>query len=121
MTRTAEPTQRRLAVEADLAVELDGRPVAVGSEGGALVVGFGSVREALRALRALPRPPGHGPAPAAAVLRASGLEAEVRVRGWTVARTGPSVRPSRLAHLLGLGPVRLYPGRVLRAALGRRR
>jgi len=122
--RVAAPAAPRpVVVSADLALEIDGEPARLRSEGETLVAEFAGVRRALRALRTIPFPRGRGRVAvvntAAGQVRALGLDVEVRVRGRTVGRAGPAARPGRLERLLRLGEVEVYPRALARAALRR--
>lgn len=106
--------ERRLAVEADLAVTVEGHEIGVAGYGDLVVVeapSLRAVRALGRGLDALPRPPdGFAGAPPTV---------DVRVRGVSVARIDPGVAPGPLARLLGTAPARPSLGGVLRALLRR--
>jgi len=105
-----------LAVDADLTVEIDGHALSVVGYDDVVAVDFPS----LSALRSLWRSATVETMDAAAVLSSVGLTVELRVRSAPVARVGDAATPSRLAQLLGVGPVELVPDGVL-VALTRRR
>jgi hypothetical protein len=108
---------RRLGVEADLDLTVEGHPVHVAGYGDLLVVdapSFSALRALRRGLDALPDPL------ASAVLGGPGLPpVDVRVRGVSVARIGPDTDPGPAAALLGTAPARPSLGGVVRALLRR--
>ncbi|MFB6303168.1 MAG: hypothetical protein ABEH78_09955 [Haloferacaceae archaeon] len=110
---------RRLAVEADLDVTVEGHRIHVAGYGDLVVVdapSFAAVRALREGVDALPLP---------SVRAATGPANEgeptvdVRVRGVSVARIGPGVDPGPLAALLGTAPARPSFGGVVRALLRR--
>ncbi|WP_227133765.1 hypothetical protein [Halorubellus salinus] len=114
-----------LTVDADLDVEVNGDPVAVTSTEDRVFLEFPSVLAFVRAAR---RPPAVDYRPIDAVLRASDLAVEVRVRHRTVAALGADTRPSLLLRRLGIDPMELRlagafsaVGAGLAAVLGRAR
>lgn len=100
-----------LAVEADLSLAIDGGEARVESTGQRLLVRFASVPDAMRALRGRPTD-GEG---LAALLTATDLTVEVRVRDRTVAIAGADARPGRLSVLLGASPIEVRTGGLLGA------
>jgi hypothetical protein len=104
---------RLLSVEADLTATVDGQEVSVDGYGDRVVVSFPTFRAARRALdgvEALPVPFDSLDAAADA-----GVDVDVRVRGASVARLGPGVRPGPLSRLVGAAPARVSVVGVLRA------
>ncbi|MFB6080129.1 MAG: hypothetical protein ABEJ81_03930 [Haloferacaceae archaeon] len=104
---------RRLAVEADLDVAVDGDRVRVEGDGDLLVIdapSFAAARALHRGVEALP-------APLSAPLLGGGPALDVRVRGTSVARVGPDVDPGPVAALFGTAPARPSLVGVLRALL----
>lgn len=106
-----------LAVEADLAVEIDGHGATVVGYDEVVTVDVPSLPAALSLWRGLPV----DSMDLAAVLASVGLTAELQVRGVPVARVGEDATPSTAARRLGLGSVELVPDGVPLAAVTRRR
>ena len=92
-----------LSVAADnLTLTIEGVDLEVRSTGDRLFVEAATVRDAIRVARNLPGDTdAHGPA---AVLTATDLTTEIRVRGRTVAVIGTDARPGILSHRLGVAP-----------------
>ncbi|OYR44700.1 peptide ABC transporter ATP-binding protein [Halorubrum sp. Hd13] len=89
-------------VTEDLTLTVDGVDLDVRSTGERLFVEVPTVRDAIRVVRRLPEN-GDTRAPAA-LLTATRLTTEVRVRGRTVAVIGADARPGRLSRELGVAP-----------------
>ncbi|OYR39675.1 peptide ABC transporter ATP-binding protein [Halorubrum sp. Ib24] len=89
-------------VTEDLTLTVDGVDLDVRSTGERLFVEVPTVRDAIRVVRRLPEN-GDARAPAA-LLTATRLTTEVRVRGRTVAVIGADARPGRLSRELGVAP-----------------
>jgi hypothetical protein len=106
-----------LSVDADLEVTVDGTTVTVRGYEDLVAVDCPSLPSAVD----LVRRHRSESMDAAAGLASTGLTAEVRVRGVPLARLGDGATPSRLAGMLGLGPVELVPEGLLLAAVTRRR
>jgi hypothetical protein len=109
---------RALAVEADLALAVDGEEISVSGSGSHLVVSVPSIaaaRKALRALDALPT----GFEPAGTRIRDAELSVDVEFEGVTVARLGPYIEPDALSRALGFAPARVWPGALVRAFVRR--
>ena len=102
-------------VKADLELSVDGATATLESSGDRAVVTFGSVRDALRVARARPDDAVDG---LHAVLGATDLTVEVRVRDRVVAVAGPDARPGPLSMLLEVAPAEVRAGAALRAAVG---
>lgn len=115
---------RRVAVEADLDLSVDGEPVRVRGDGDLVVIDAPSLAT-LRAFRAgvdaLPGPVATDGSSASVVAAAAdaGPTVEVRVRGTSVARIVPGGAPGILGTLLGTAPARPQLGGLVRAILGR--
>ena len=89
-------------VTEDLTLTVDGVDLDVRSTGDRLFVEVATVRDALRVARRLPGDSdARGPA---ALLTATDLTTEVRVRGRTVAIVGAAARPGVLSRELGVTP-----------------
>ena len=89
-------------VTEDLTLTVDGVDLDVRSTGDRLFVEVPTVRDAIRVARGLPENgDARGPA---ALLTATGLTTEIRVRGRTVAVIGADARPGRLSRELGVAP-----------------
>jgi len=89
-------------VTEDLTLTVDGVDLDVRSTGERLFVEVPTVRDAIRVARGLPENgDARGPA---ALLTATGLTTEIRVRGRTVAVIGADARPGRLSRELGVAP-----------------
>jgi len=89
-------------VTEDLTLSVDGVDLDVRSTGDRLFVEVPTVRDAVRVARSLPNDgDARGPA---ALLTATDLTTEIRVRGRTVAVIGADARPGRLSRELGVAP-----------------
>jgi hypothetical protein len=89
-------------VTEDLTLSVGGIDLEVRSTGDHLFVEVPTVRDAIRVLRRLPEGgDARGPA---ALLTATDLTTEIRVRGRTVAVIGADARPGILARELGVAP-----------------
>jgi len=89
-------------VTEDLTLTVEGVDLDVRSTGDRLFVEAATVRDAVRVARNLPgATDAHGPA---ALLTATDLTAEIRVRGRTVAVIGADARPGFLSRELGVAP-----------------
>ncbi|MFC7187458.1 peptide ABC transporter ATP-binding protein [Halorubrum yunnanense] len=97
----------------DLTLTVDGVDLEVRSTGDRLFVEVPTVRDAVRVARGLPR---DGDASGlTALLTATDLTTEVRVRGRTVAVIGADARSGRLASELGVAPAEVRIGGALGA------
>jgi len=86
----------------DLTLTVEGVDLDVRSTGDRLFVEAATVRDAVRVARNLPEDTdAHGPT---ALLTATDLTAEIRVRGRTVAVVGADARPGFLSRELGVAP-----------------
>jgi hypothetical protein len=101
-----------LSITTDLTVTINGAEAAVESTGERLFVSFGSLPDALRALRGQPD---GTEGPLATLLETTDLTAEVRVRDRTVAVAGVSARPGVLSRQLGVAPIEVRLGGALGA------
>jgi len=100
----------------NLTLTVDGVELDVHSTGERLFIEAGSVRDAIRALRRVPAGDVRGPA---ALLTATDLTTEFRVRGRTVAVIGADARPGVLSRRLGVAPAEIRTvGAVDAAASG---
>jgi hypothetical protein len=89
-------------VTEDLTLTIDGVDLDVRSTGDRLFVEVATVRDAVRVARGLPRDgDARGPA---ALLTATDLTTEIRVRGRTVAVIGADARPGLISRELGVAP-----------------
>lgn len=115
--RGDEPSgQHALDVSADLTLTLADEDVRVTGYGDLVVVDAPSVRAALGLLR------GADHLPTRAVergLNRGGVTVDVRVRGNSVARAGPGVRPGVVSRALGVDPARVSLGGLVFAVLRR--
>jgi hypothetical protein len=99
---------RRLSVEADLDLTVDGHPVAVRGAGQRLVVEVDSARTAWRLFQS--RRPGRRLARTVTdTLEQFGLDVQVVVGGRHLASVGASAVPDRLTRALGVEGVALTP------------
>ena len=100
----------------DLTLTVEGVDLDVRSTGDRLFVEAATVRDAVRVARSLPEEAdARGPS---ALLLATDLTAEVRVRGRTVALVGADARPGPLSRRMGVAPAELRLAGVLGAASG---
>ena len=100
----------------DLTLTVEGVDLEVRSTGDHLFVEVPTVRDAVRVARSLPADAdARGPS---ALLLATDLTAEVRVRGRTVALVGADARPGPLSRRMGVAPAELRLAGVLGAAAG---
>lgn len=102
-----------LSVATDLTLSVNGAAADVSSTGERLFVAFDSMTDAARALR---RHPEGAATRLAALLTASDLTLEVRVRSRTVAVAGSDARPGPVSRALRSDPVELRLCGVLGAA-----
>lgn len=101
MNRTDARAPLSVATE-DLTLTVEGVDLDVRSTGDRLFVEAATVRDAVRVARNLPEDTdAHGPT---ALLTATDLTAEIRVRGRTVAVVGADARPGFLSRELGVAP-----------------
>ena len=109
-----EPRAPLAITTTDLALTVDGVPLDVRSTGDRLFIEASTVRDAIRVARNLPAAANaEGPA---ALLVATDLTAEFRVRGRTVAVVGADARPGVLSRELGVAPAELRLAGLLGAA-----
>lgn len=101
-----------LSVDTDLTISVKGVDAAVDSTGERLLVQFGSVPDAFRALRN--RPEGAQDR-LGGFLSATDLTAEIRVRDRTVAVAGAEARPGAVSRFVGLDPIEVRIGGALGA------
>ena len=98
--------RRRLAIDADLDLRIDGHPVAVRGSGGTLRVEVDEARTAWRLFQS--HRPGRSLVRAITdTLDVFGVDVDVVVGGRHVARVGADTEPGRLLELLGLPAVEL--------------
>lgn len=107
---------RTLAVEADLVLSVEGHSVSVSGSGKHLTIDIDSIRGAIIVLRSLGSV-SEPVEPLGARFIGADLSADVEVGGVTVARIGPHTEPNALSRVLGISPVRVRPGALVRAAL----
>lgn len=107
-----------LSIEADLTVSVDGRDLAVESEGDRLVVTVPSLRVARRLLSSYRALPLEGRLLDRELDRAD-LTIEVRYGGAVVATAGAGRPSNALGRLLGVEPASVRLGGVLRGLFGR--
>lgn len=100
--RPAAGAAAPLSVETDLTITVDGVEAAVDSTGERLLVRFRSLSDAFRALR---KRPSGGEKPLGALLTATDLTAEIRVRDRIVAVAGADARPGVVSRSLGFDPI----------------
>lgn len=108
--------ERALDVTADLTLSLADTDVHITGSGDLVVVDTPDLRTALKLLR------GTDYLPSQFVERGlarSGVVVDVRVRGGSIARAGPAIRPGLVSRVLGVEPARVNLGGVVSAALGR--
>ena len=99
---------RRLTVDADLDVTVDGHPVAVRGEGTRLTIAVDDSRTAFRLFQA--NRPGRKLVRAVTdTLEQFGIDVEVTVGGRSVLAAGPSAQAGRLATAIGLEAVEITP------------
>ncbi len=111
-----EPRAPLSITTTDLTLTVDGVPLDVRSTGDRLFVEASTVRDAIRVARGLPAA-GNAEGPAA-LLVATDLTTEFRVRGRTVAVVGADARPGVLSRELGVAPAELRLAGLLGAAAG---
>ena len=114
MNRTDARAPLSVATE-DLTLTVEGVDLDVRSTGDRLFVEAATVRDAVRVARNLPGDTdAHGPA---ALLTATDLTAEIRVRGRTVAVIGADARPGFLSRELGVAPAEVRLAGLLGAGV----
>ena len=106
--------RRRLSIDADLDLTVDGHPVAVRGEGQRLVVEVDSAHAAWRLFQSN-RPGRQLVRTVTDTLEQFGLDVQVVVGGRHLASVGAGAVPDRLTRALGIGGVALAPP-VARAA-----
>jgi hypothetical protein len=111
-----------LEVLADLQLAVDGEDIDIRGTGDHIVVDLPSLRAGHRLLSSGPFATDRAETTGRIheVLRVSGLTAEVRLRGDTIARVGAGARPGSLGRFLRLDGVEVRPTRPLRTAIRRR-
>ncbi len=111
-----------LEVLADLQLAVDGEDIDIRGTGDHIVVDLPSLRAGRRLLSSGPFATDRAETTGRIheVLRVSGLTAEVRLRGDTIARIGAGARPGSLGRFLRLDGVEVRPTRPLRTAIRRR-
>ena len=118
---------RRLLVDADLDLSVDGCPVTVRGDGPRVVVDVGDAQTAWKVFGG--RRPGRGAVRGLVdTLERFGVDVEVVLGGRPLASVGPSAVSGRFAEAVGLGGIQIERGaavstalaepRVRRAALG---
>jgi hypothetical protein len=100
-----------LTVQADLSLAIDGGEASIESTGRRVLVQFGSVPDAVRALRNRPADSDG----LSALLTTTDLTVEVRVRDRIVAVVGADATPGPLSRVLGASPVEVRAGGTLGA------
>ena len=103
-----EPPRRRLVVEADLDLTVDGHPVAVRGDGERLTIAVDSAATAARLFRS-GRPGARFVRSVTDTLDALGVDVEVTVGGRSVLAAGPSAQAGRIARAVGLEAVEVRP------------
>lgn len=106
---------RTLDITADLTLRLDDAEVEVRGYGDLVVVDAPTLRTALSLLRSAEALPGEF---VERGLVRGDVALDVRVRGGSIARAGPDVRPGPVSRALGVDPARVNLGSVALAALG---
>jgi hypothetical protein len=111
-----------LEVLADLRLAVDGEDIDIRGTGDHIVVDLPSLRAGRRLLSSGPFATNRARTTGRIheALRISGLSAEVRLQGDTIARIGAGARPGPLGRILNLDGVDVRLSRPLRAALRRR-
>jgi len=99
----------------DLTLTVDGVELDVRSTGDRVFVEAESVRDAIRVARGLPDGDATGPA---ALLTATDLTTEFRVRGRTVAVLGAAAHPGPFSKQLGVAPAEIRLAGAVGAAAG---
>jgi hypothetical protein len=102
-------------VTEDLTLSVDGVDLDVRSTGDRLFVEVATVRDAIHVARRLPD--GGSARGPAALLTATDLTTEIRVRGRTVVVVGADARPGILSRELGAAPAEVRVGGALGAGI----
>ena len=107
---------RRLLVDADLDLSVDGRPVTVRGDGSRVVVDVGDAQTAWKVFGG--RRPGRGAVRSLVdVLERFGVDVEVVMAGRPLASVGPSAVSGRIAEAVGLAGVQVEGGAAVSTAL----
>jgi hypothetical protein len=101
-----------LSVATDLTLTVNGAEATVESTGERLFVSFGSLPDAIRALRGQPE---DAAGPLSTLLETTDLTVEIRIRDRTVAVAGVGARPGVLSRQLGVAPMELRAGGAVSA------
>ena len=111
-----------LKVLADLQLAVDGEDIDIRGTGDRIVIDLPSLRAGRRLLASGPFATDCAQTTGRVheALRISGLTAEVRLRGDSIARIGAGARPGSFGRLLNLDGVEVRPTQPVRAALRRR-
>lgn len=108
---------RRLSIDADLDLTIDGHPVAVRGAGDRVVVAVDDARTAWRLFQSR-RPGRHLVRAVTDTLDALGVDVEVEVGGRTLASAGPSAVRGAVTRALGLPALHVPTERWLWASVG---
>ena len=101
---------RRLTVDADLDLSVDGHPVSITGSGQTLTITVDSSRTAWQLFQAN-RPGRHFVRMITDTLDAFGIDVDVKVGGQSLVSVGPSAQGGRIAQALGLPSVQVTPPR----------
>lgn len=107
---------RSLDVTADLTLSLADEDVSVTGYGDLVIVDAPSLRTALGLLRGVDHVPTHL---VERGLARGDVTVDVRVRGGSIARAGPGIRPGPVSRALGVAPAKVSLLGVALAGLGR--
>ena len=102
------PLSRRLLIDADLDVTVDGHPVAVRGDGERLTIAVDDASTAFRLFQSN-RPGRHLVRAVTDTLEQFGIDVEVTVGGRSVLAAGPSAQAGRIAKAVGLDAVEVTP------------
>jgi hypothetical protein len=100
--------RRRLLVDADLDLTIDGHPVAIRGDGERITIAVDSAATATRLFRAS-RPGARFVRAVTDTLDVLGMDVEVTVGGRSVLAAGPSAQAGRIATAVGLDAVEIVP------------
>ena len=102
------PLSRRLLIDADLDVTVDGHPVAVRGDGERLTIAVDDASTAFRLFQSN-RPGRHLVRAVTDTLEQFGIDVEVTVGGRSGLAAGPSAQAGRIAKAVGLDAVEVTP------------
>jgi len=100
--------RRRLLVDADLDLTIDGHPVAIRGDGERVTIAVDSAATATRLFRAS-RPGARFVRAVTDTLDVLGVDVEVTVGGRSVLAAGPSAQGGRIATAVGLDALEITP------------